>query len=51
MPVIKIDKRKKTMSKKIDNDIMLADCNMIINFPIYGQFEAIWKPDFGRIVC
>ena len=20
-------------------------------FPIYGQFRAIWKPDYGRIFC
>ena len=30
---------------------MLANCDFIVIFPIYGQFGAIWKPDSGRIVC
>ena len=30
---------------------MLANCDVIIIFPIYGQFGAIWKPDSGCIVC
>ena len=30
---------------------MPADCDVIVIFPIYGQFGAIWKPDSGRIVC
>ena len=29
---------------------MLANCNVVINFPIYGQFGTIWKPDSGSIV-
>ena len=24
--------------------------DVIVIFPIYGQFGAIWKPDSGRIV-
>ena len=28
-----------------------ANCNDIVIFLIYSQFEAIWKPDSGRIVC
>ena len=49
--VTKIDKRNKTTSKKIDDDGMLEDCDVIANSPIYGQFGAIWKPDSGHIVC
>ena len=50
-PVTKLDKRNKATSKKIDNDVMLANCEFIVIFPIYGQFEAIRKLDSGRIVC
>ena len=49
-PVIKIDKRNKTRSKKIDNDAMSANCDVIVIFPIYGQFGAIRKPVSERIV-
>ena len=24
--------------------------DVLVNFSIYGQFGAIWKPDSGRIV-
>ena len=36
-PVTKIDKRNKTTSKKIVDDINLENCDVIVNFPIYGQ--------------
>ena len=49
-PVTKLDKRNKT-SKKIDDNLMLENCDVIVIFPIYGQFGAIRKPDSGRIVC
>ena len=49
-PVTKLDKRKKTAPKRFGNDVMLANCNVIVIFPIYGQFGAIRKPDSGRIV-
>ena len=39
--VTKIDKRNKTTSKKIDDDGMLEDCDVIAISPIYGQFGAI----------
>ena len=25
--------------------------DIIVNIPIYGRLEAIWKPDSGHIVC
>ena len=50
-PVTKLDKRNKTMSKKINDDVRLANCDVIVVFPIYGQFGAIQKPHSGRIVC
>ena len=49
--VTKIDKRNKTTSKKIDDDSMLEDCDVIAISPIYGQFGAIRKTDSGHIVC
>ena len=49
--VTKLDKRNKTTSKKIDDDVMSAICDVIVIFLIYGHFGAIWKPDSRRIVC
>ena len=39
-PVTILDKKNKAMSKKFDNDIMLENCDVIVIFPIYGQFGA-----------
>ena len=50
-PVTKHDKRNKTTSKKIDDDAMSKNCDVIAIFLIYGQFRAIRKPDSGRAVC
>ena len=50
-PVTKLDKRNKTESKKFDDDVMSENLDVIVIFPIYDQFGAIWKPDSGRIVC
>ena len=30
---------------------MSANCDIIVIFPISGQFGAIRKPDSGRMVC
>ena len=30
---------------------MSKNCDVIVIFSIYGQFEANRKPDSGRIVC
>ena len=50
-PVTKLDNRNKTTSKKNYDDVMSASCDVIVFFPIYGQFGAIRKPDSGCIVC
>ena len=50
-PVTKLDKRNTTTLKKFDDDVMLASCNVIVIFLIYGQFGAIQKPDSGRLAC
>ena len=48
-PVTKLDKRNtatpKKKKKKIDDDLMLANCGVIVFFPIYGQLTVIWKPN------
>ena len=48
--VAKIDKKNTTTSKKLDKNVMSANCDVIIIFPIYGQFRAFRKPNSGRIV-
>ena len=50
-PVTKLDKRNKITSKKFGDDSMSANYDVVVIFPIYGQFGAIRKPDSGRIVC
>ena len=50
-PVTKLDKRNKLTSIKFDNDVMSLYCNVIVTFPVYGQFRAIRKPDSGGMVC
>ena len=50
-PVTKLDKKNKTTSKKVDDDVMSASRDVIVISPIYGQFGAIRKPDSSRIVC
>ena len=49
-PVTKLDKKKKIPLKKIDDNIMLENYDVIVIFPIYGQFGAIRKVDSGGIV-
>ena len=49
-PATKLDKRNTATSKKFDNDVMSANCDVIAFIPIYGQFAAIRKPDPGRMV-
>ena len=50
-PLTKLVKRNKATSKKFDDHFMSANCDLIVIFPIYGQFGAIQKQDSGRIVC
>ena len=47
-PVTKLDKRNKATSKKIDDDVVSANCD--VNFLIYGQFAAIREPGSRRMV-
>ena len=49
-PVTKFDKRNTSTSKNIDDNVMSTNCDVIVFFPIYGQFWTIRKPDSGRMV-
>ena len=49
-PVSKLDERNKTASKKFDDNVMSANCDVTVIFPIYDQFGTIPKPDTGRIL-
>ena len=49
-PVTKLDKKNTTTSKKFDDEVMSANCDVFVIFPIYGQFGAIRKPGYGRTV-
>ena len=49
--VTKLDKKNKTTLKNFGDDIMSANYDVFVIFPIYGQFGAIRKPDSGRIIC
>ena len=48
-PVTKINKKNMTTSKKNDYDLMSTNCDVIVIFPIYGQYGAIRKRDSGRM--
>ena len=50
-PVTKLDTRIKTISTKIDKDVMSENCDVIVIFLIYGQFGVIGKRDSGPILC
>ena len=49
-PVTKPKKRNKATSKKINDDVISKNCDVIVIFLIYGRFGAFRKPDSGRIV-
>ena len=38
-PVTKLDKRNKVTSNKTDNNVILENCDVIVIFLIYGQFD------------
>ena len=46
-PVTKLHKRNTTTSKKIDDDVMSANYDVIVIFLINDQFRAIRKPLFS----
>ena len=50
-PVTKLRKRNKATSKKIDDDVMSENCDVIVIFRGFGQFGTVWRPDSGHRVC
>ena len=44
-PVTKLGKKNKTTSKKLNDKVMLENCDVIVIFLIFVQFGAIQKPD------
>ena len=50
-PVTKLDKGNKITSKKIDDEAMSENCDVVAIFPIYDHFGAIWKSDSRYIAC
>ena len=48
-PVTKLDKRNKTTSKEFDNDVMSTNCDVIVIFPIYGQFGVVQMGDSAKL--
>ena len=50
-PVTKLGKRNTALSKNFYDYFMSANCDVIVIFPIYGQFGAIPKPDSRLMVC
>ena len=49
--VTKLDKRNTATSDKIDDDLMSSNYDVMLIFLIYGQFEAVRKPDTRCMVC
>ena len=50
-PITKLDKRNKKTTKWFDEDVMSANCDVIVIFPIYGKSGVIRMRYSGRIVC
>ena len=50
-PVTKPDKKNKTTLKKIEDNVISRSCDVVVIFPVFGQYEAIRKPDSGCTVC
>ena len=49
--VTKIEKRNKATSKRIGDNVILANFDVIVIVSIYGQIGAIQEPNSGRMVC
>ena len=48
-PVTTTDKRNTEILKNYD-EVISANCDVIVFFPIYSQFAAIRQPHSGRVV-
>ena len=50
-PVTKHDKANTATLKKLDNDVISENCEVIVIFSSNYQFEEIQKPGSGNMVC
>ena len=50
VPGTKLEKRNTATSKKLDEDVVSVNFDVLVIFPIYGQFGVIVKLDSGRMV-
>ena len=50
-PVTKLNKRNIITSKKFDDDVISVKCDIFVIFSIDGQFIAIKRLNYKRIVC
>ena len=50
-PVTKLDTKNKMTPKKFGDDVISTNCEVIVIFPIFGQFGAIRKSGSQCIVC
>ena len=48
--VTKIEKRNKATSKRIDDNVILANCDVIAIVSIYDQIGALQEQNYGRMV-
>ena len=48
--ITKLDKGNTEMTKKINDEVISVNFDVIVISPIYGQFGAIRKPDSGRMI-
>ena len=46
-PVTKLDRRNKTRSRKVNDDVMPENCDVIVIFQIFDQFGAVQFGQFG----
>ena len=49
--VPKIDKTNTVTIEESGDYVVLANCDVVVIFPVYGKFGAIRKLDSGHMVC
>ena len=50
-PAPKIDKTNTETIEESGDYVVLANCDVVVIFPVYGKFGAIRKLDSGHMVC
>ena len=49
-PVTRLDMRNTSILKNFVDDVMSANCDVVVFFSDLWPIAAIWKPDFGHVV-